>query len=130
MTGKEIVSGFFEAFGAGDMDQAMGLLKADVRWTFHAPGGTVPWSGTFTGPEGVGRFFELFLGAAEPIEMTPEGMWEENGTVFVRGVERTRIKATGKEYSARWLHMVTTDNGQIASLDEHIDSAAVAAAFG
>ncbi len=130
MTGKEIVGGFFEAFGAGDMETAMGLLKSDVRWTLHGPEDLIPWSGTFTGPEGVGKFFDIFLAAAEPIEMTPAGMWEEDGTVFVRGVEKTRIKETGKEYSAEWLHMIVTDNGKIASLDEHIDSAAVAAALG
>ncbi len=130
MTGKDIVGGFFAAFGAGDMDKAMGLLKEDVRWTFHAPEGTIPWAGTFNGREGVGKFFELFLAAADPVEMAPAGMWEEDGIVFVQGSETTRVKSTGKQYTAQWVHMVATADGQVVSLDEHIDSAAVAAAFG
>lgn len=128
-TGKEIVGGFFGAFGEGKVAEAMALLAADVRWTYHAPEGVIPWAGTYTGPEGVGQFFSIFGEAAEPIEMSPTGMWEQDGIVFVEGIERSRVKATGKEYAVGWVHKIVTADGKIASLDEFIDSAAVAAAF-
>lgn len=128
-TGTEIVGGFFKALGEGDVPAAMALLAADVRWTYHGPSDLIPWGGTFTGPEGVGAFFGKFGEAAEPIEMAPSGMSEADGLVYVRGIERSRVKATGKEYAVEWVHVIATADGKITTFDEYIDSAAVAAAL-
>lgn len=128
-TGTDIVGGFFKALGEGDVPGAMALLAADVRWTYHAPKDMVPWGGTFTGPDGVGAFFGAFGAAAEPIEMTPSSMVEADGLVYVRGIERSKVKATGKEYGVEWVHVVSVADGKIATFDEYIDSAAVAAAL-
>lgn len=126
-TGTEIVGAFFGAFGAGDVAGAMALLSPEVRWTLHAQ--DVPWGGTFNGPEGVGEFFNTFGTLAEPIEMTPKSMAEADGLVYVRGIERSKVKATGKEYSVEWVHVISTADGKIATFDEYLDSAAIAAAL-
>ena len=125
----DTVGGFFKELGEGDVPAAMALLAADVRWTYHAPADLVPWGGTFTGPDGVGAFFGKFGEAAEPIEMTPSSMVEAEGLVYVRGIERSKVKATGKEYAVEWVHVIATADGKIATFDEYIDSAAVAAAM-
>jgi uncharacterized protein len=109
-TGTEIVGAFFGAFGAGDVPGAMALLASDIRWTLHAEG--IPWGGTFTGPGGVG-----------------ESMVEAEGLVYVRGIERSKVKATGKEYAVEWVHVIGTADGKITSFDEYLDSAAIAAAL-
>ena len=61
--------------------------------------------------------------------MAPRSMVEAEGLVYVRGIERSRVKATGKEYAVEWVHVVATADGKITSFDEYIDSAAVAAAL-
>lgn len=129
-TGTDIVGGFFGALGGGDVPGAMALLADDVRWTYHGPADIIPWGGTFTGPDGVGAFFGKFGEAAEPIEMAPRSMVEADGLVYVRGIERSRVKATGKEYAVEWVHVISVADGKIATFDEYIDSAAVAAALG
>lgn len=126
-TGLEIVGAFFGAFGAGDIPGAMALLTPDVRWKLHAT--DIPWGGTFTGPSGVGDFFAKFGANVEPIEMTPNSMSEADGLVYVRGIERSKVKATGKEYAVEWVHVISTANGKIATFDEYLDSAAIAAAM-
>lgn len=126
-TGVAIVSAFFAAFGVGDIPKAMALLSPEVRWTLHAT--DVPWGGTFKGPEGVGQFFTKFGADAEPIEMTPKSMSEADGLVYVRGIERSKVKATGKEYSVEWVHVISTADGKITTFDEYLDSAAIAAAL-
>ncbi|MES2494760.1 MAG: nuclear transport factor 2 family protein [Pseudomonadota bacterium] len=126
-TGVAIVGAFFAAFGAGDVPKAMSLLGPEVRWTLHAK--DVPWGGTFKGPKGVGDFFATFGTHAEPIEMTPKSMVEADGLVYVRGIERSKVKATGKEYSVEWVHVISTADGKIATFDEYLDSAAIAAAL-
>jgi ketosteroid isomerase-like protein len=125
----EIVGSFFHSLGAGNAPAAMALLADDCRWTYHGPSDLIPWAGSFTGPEGVGAFFAAFGEAAEPIEMTPHSMVEADGTVFVRGIEKSRAKTTGKEYAVQWIHAITVADGKIATFDEYIDSAAVAAAL-
>jgi uncharacterized protein len=126
-TGMEIVGAFFAAFGAGDVPAAMEKLAPEVRWTLHAH--EIPWGGTFTGPKGVGEFFATFGTHAEPIEMTPKSMVEAEGLVYVRGIERSKVKATGKEYAVEWVHVISTADGKIATFDEYLDSAAIAAAM-
>lgn len=126
-TGTAIVGAFFAAFGAGDVPTAMSYLGPDVRWTLHAH--EIPWGGTFKGPEGVGDFFAKFGTHAEPIEMTPKSMAEADGLVYVRGIERSKVKATGKEYAVEWVHVIGTADGKITTFDEYLDSAAIAAAM-
>ncbi|WP_136163201.1 nuclear transport factor 2 family protein [Sphingomonas flavalba] len=125
----DTVNSFFQALGSGDMAAAMALLAADCRWTYHGPDGVIPWAGTFTGPDGVGQFFARFGEHAEPVEMAPQSMEAAGATVFVRGIETSRVKATGKTYSVPWIHAIAVADGRIASFDEYIDSAAVAAAM-
>lgn len=127
VTGSVIVGAFFAAFGAGDVPKAMSLLSPEIRWTLHAT--DVPWGGTFIGPAGVGDFFGTFGSLAEPIEMTPRSMAEVDGLVYVRGIERSKVKATGKEYAVEWVHVISIADGKIATFDEYLDSAAIAAAL-
>lgn len=82
-----------------------------------------------TGVAIVGAFFAAFGTHAEPIEMTPKSMVEAEGLVYVRGIERSKVKATGKEYSVEWVHVISTADGKIATFDEYLDSAAIAAAL-
>lgn len=124
--GTATVGAFFAAFGSGDLSGAAALLAPDVRWTMHAHG--LPWGGTFQGPEGVADFFAKYGDFAETIEMTPRSMAEADGFVYVRGIERSKVKATGKEYAVEWVHVIATDDGKITSLDEYLDSAAIVAA--
>lgn len=126
---KDTVGEFFQKLGGGDVEGAFAKLSPEVVWTYHGPKDKIPFAGTFIGVAGVQNFFSTFGEAAEPIEMTPEGMWNEGETVFVRGIEASRVKATGKEYRVGWVHVVSVKDGKITSLDEYIDSAAVADAF-
>ena len=125
----DTVGGFFAAYGAGDLPGAMAFIADDVRWTYHGPADTIPWGGTFIGPEGVAAFFRRFEETAEPIEMTPYSMVEVDGLVYVRGLERSRAKASGREYAVEWVHVIATADGRITRFDEYIDSATVAAAM-
>jgi len=126
----EIVGSFFKALGEGDVPRAMALLADDVRWTYHGPTDVIPWAGTFTGPEGVGAFFGKFGAVADPIEMTTHSIVEAGGLVYARGIERSKVKATGKEYGVEWVHVIAAADGRITTFDEYLDSATVAAALG
>jgi len=124
-----VVTSFFEALGQGKVDDAFALLADDVRWTYHGPPDVIPFAGTYAGVAGVGEFFQRFGEVAEPIAMTPSSMAEADGVVFVRGVEHSRAKATGREYEVEWVHVIKVADGRFVSFDEFLDTAAVAAAL-
>jgi ketosteroid isomerase-like protein len=128
-SGSDVVGAFFAALGGGDFPGALALLDDEVVWTYHGPSASIPFAGTFGGKAGVEAFFGAFGSVAEPIEMTPRSMVEAAGQVYVRGIEKARVKATGKEYSVEWVHVIEVADGLILRFDEYLDSAAVAAAF-
>lgn len=125
-----VVRDFYACIGSGDIPRALSLLSPDVMWRLHGPE-TVPYFGTFHGPEGVAEFFNTLdrveqLDAFEPTEYIPAS----NGThVFVRGHETATSRANGRSFSSQWLHVFEVVDGRISSFEEFIDSAAVAAAY-
>ncbi len=125
----ELATGFFAALGAGDMDKAAAAVADDMRWTYHGDPSQIPFAGTFTGMAGIGEFFGKFMEVAEPVEMAPTGSWAAEDKVFVRGIEKSKAKASGKEYAVEWIHVYEVKDGKIVSFDEYIDTSAVAAAL-
>ena len=123
----DLANRFFAALGSGDMDTAGACVAQDIRWTYHGDPAQIPFAGTFTGLAGIGAFFGRFMDVAEPIEMAPAQSWADGDKVFVRGIERSRGKATGREYSVDWIHVYEIRDGKIVSFDEYLDSSTVAA---
>lgn len=126
---SDIVGAFFEAIGGGDFPGAFAMLSEDVTWTYHGPSDMIPFAGTFRGKAGVKAFFDTFEAVADPIEMAPRSIVDADGQVYVRGIEHSRVKTTGKDYKVEWLHVTEVVDGLILRIDEYLDSATVAAAF-
>lgn len=126
---SDVVRAFFGALGSGDFPGAFAMLNEDVTWTYHGPSDVIPFAGTFRGRAGVKAFFDTFKSVADPIEMLPNSIVDADGQVYVRGIEHSRVKATGKDYKVEWLHVTEVVDGLILRIDEYLDSATVAAAF-
>ena len=125
----EIATAMYTTLMAGDMAGAFAVMADDITWTYYGGEGRIPFSGVYTGHKGIEKFFADFGAVATPIGMDIQSYSASGDTVFVKGVETTRINATGKEYAAPWVHVIRIRDGKIASYEEHIDSAMVAAAF-
>lgn len=54
--------------------------------------------------------------------------WDNRLPVLGRH-EDNRVRATGKEYFTRWVHLYTLKDGLIVGFEEFADTAAIAAAF-
>ncbi|MEX2124491.1 MAG: nuclear transport factor 2 family protein [Woeseia sp.] len=114
---------------AGDMAGAYALMAGDITWTYYGGEGQIPFSGVYTGHAGIERFFADYGAVATPLGMEIESYSASGDTIFVKGIEKARINATGKEYAAPWVHVIKIKDKKIVSYEEHIDSALVAAAF-
>ncbi|MEJ8567013.1 nuclear transport factor 2 family protein [Elongatibacter sediminis] len=125
----EIVKRMYDTLIAGDMEGAFATMAEDIRWVYYGGEGVIPFSGVYEGHDGVTRFFADYGSAAEPLGMDLQSFHASGDTVFVTGIENSRVIATGKTYAAPWVHVFRIADGKIVSYEEYIDSALVAAAF-
>lgn len=91
---------------------------------------SIPFGGTYHGAEG---FVEYLMKLSQAIEMGPLEMdeWACDGcNVVVRGHEASKVHATGRNYSMRFVHWLTFDEtGQLTSMLEYNDTAEMERAF-
>jgi uncharacterized protein len=96
----------WDDFGRGDLDGAVSTTdeNAEIRMP-----GTLPWGGTYKGPEGFKEMIQKFLSNFESVDPKPTAFLEaddgETVVVTVEGVGKTK---SGNELSGRsvWLYKV------------------------
>ena len=125
----EVARKMYKTLLAGDMEGAFSVMAENIRWIYYGGKRIIPFSGEYVGHEGVAQFFDDYSSVAEPLGMELQSFYSSGETVFVTGIENSRILATDKSYAAPWVHVLKFADGKIVSYEEYIDSALVAAAF-
>src|SRR5580704_12714149 len=93
---RAVVASFFRALRAGDMDALRATFAPDATWTLR---GSLPASGTWTGPDGImDGFFPRIFGRLDP------------ATPVVQDVHR--IVADGEYAVAEWTTRARTRDGR------------------
>jgi uncharacterized protein len=128
MSGLELAQKVYECFGKGDLPGVLSCLADDVEWELIGPS-TIPYFGTYRGREGVQAFFSKLLEVEEILQFVPEQFIDGRDAVAVLGRERCRSKATGKEFSARWVQIFDCVSGKVVRWREYIDTAPMVAAY-
>jgi ketosteroid isomerase-like protein len=96
----------WDDFGRGDLDGAVSTTDANAE--IRMPD-TLPWGGTYKGPEGFKEMIHKFLSNFESVDPKPTAFLEaddgETVVVTVEGVGKTK---SGNELSGRsvWLYKV------------------------
>jgi uncharacterized protein len=123
----EIVRGAYTDFNRGNIPGVLARLADDVAWT--EPGDGFAPSGTFTGPDAIGRevlaqvpeSFDAF--AAEPDDFRDEG-----DIVVVTGRFKGKAK-TGAELDSSFEHEFELRDGKVIRFENRPDPDAWAAAW-
>lgn len=116
----EIVRSAYAAFAKGDIPSVLGLLAPDASWT-EAEGG--PYGGTFIGPNGVLENVFMKIGAEwDGYAATPGEFVANDDTVVAIGKYSGTYKATGKSFTAPFVHVWKFQNGKVASFHQHTDT--------
>jgi ketosteroid isomerase-like protein len=89
-----------------------------------------PAIGTYKGPEGVQKFFEIVAETEDVSAFVPREFYATGDKVFVRGNYAWTMRKTGKPVSCEWLHMMTIRDGKLAGFEEFTDTAQFAEAMG
>ena len=124
MKAIDLAKRVYENFGNGDLPGVLACLSSDIEWQLLGPS-QIPYVGTYRGLEGVQRFFASLLETEEILEFAPEHFIDGGNTVVVLGHERCRTRATGKEYSVRWVQVFDAMDGAITRWQEYLDTAAI-----
>ena len=105
----DTVKARWDDFGKGDIDGAVSATADDAETVMPE---TLPWGGTYTGPEGFKEMIQKFLSNFESVDPKPTAFLEadDGETVFVvvEGVGKTK---SGNELSGRsvWMYKVSGD---------------------
>jgi uncharacterized protein len=126
----DAVRALYAAFARNDLPAVLEGLSDDVEWTWYGPAG-IPFAGTWTGREGVAKWFDVIADNVEFRRWDP-GDFEfvaQGDTVVVLGYEQDTAKPTGRQFDQQWVQFMTIRDGKITRFRQFPDTAAVGAAF-
>ena len=125
---KALAQRGYALFQAGDIDSLVQLCTDDVVWS-GIDSEYVPYSGTYTGKNGVAEFFTKLHQSIEIERFEPTTFIADGDQVAVAGTSTSTVRSTGSPVENRWMHVFTIRAGKIARFVQYEDSAAVIAAF-
>ncbi|MDB5825149.1 MAG: hypothetical protein JWR21_3853 [Herminiimonas sp.] len=125
---KKLVMNGYGMFASKDIQGIVNMCADDVEWS-SGEIEHVPFSGTFRGKAGVADFFTKLAQSVDIQLFRPDTVVAENDTVIVCGSSRAEVRANGRTYDDRWVHVFTVKDGKTARMEQHHDSATIQAAF-
>ena len=123
----DVIQTAWDAFGRGDIDKATSV--ADPNAEFVAAE-SLPWGGTYHGPEGFRELLGNIVGNFDKFEAKPEkvlGADDDHVVVVARFTGRTK-GGEDVEGEAVWLYKMR--NGQVVRGDAFTDTARLLEALG
>ena len=123
MNNKELISGLYENFAAGDVPAVLAAFSDDIEWT-EADG--FPLAGTYTGPQGVLEGVFMRLGDfSDNWGVVVDRLIADGDTVVADGKYTWNHKETGEPCEARMAHVWTLSDGKATAFLQHVDTVRV-----
>ncbi|MCB2262032.1 MAG: ankyrin repeat domain-containing protein [Candidatus Thiosymbion ectosymbiont of Robbea hypermnestra] len=137
---RAVVSRWFGALDAGDVDGAMACLDDNVRWINSPaeegkPGGIpglsaiIPWLGDFSTKAEVMATFGPWAERQETVQYERLNMMYKDDQAMVLVHEAARIKATGLVYDIEFVQRIQVAGDVIVMLRAYWDTSQAIAAF-
>jgi ketosteroid isomerase-like protein len=120
MGGKaDVVRSAWEGFRSGDMDQVAAAFDDSAEIVIPE---SLPWGGTYRGPDGFRQMIGEFTGLLEDFRPSPENFLEDGDHVVVPLDIQARTK-TGKDMSGRALWLYRVQGSKIVRAEIFADTA-------
>ncbi|HWH26430.1 MAG TPA: nuclear transport factor 2 family protein [Pseudolysinimonas sp.] len=127
MTNIDIIAAHYAASDRKDIDGMLAPFAPDIRWT-EAAG--FPLAGTYIGPQAVAdAVFRALPRDWEDYTLVVDEVLEAGSTVIGVGTYSGINRATGKSFSARFVHLWRLDKQRVVAFEQVVDSAVVIAAM-
>jgi uncharacterized protein len=123
----DVVQGAWDAFGRGDIDAVLDVIAPSAETRVPE---TLPWGGTYAGPEGFGDFLAKLTDNFEQFNATPDKvLGADDNHVIVLARIKGRLKGGATiENRAVWVYQLR--DGRIADAETFGDTAQVLQALG
>jgi hypothetical protein len=123
----DVVQGAWDAFGRGDMDAVLDAIAPTAETRVPE---TLPWGGTYAGPEGFGDFVAKLYESFEQFSATPDKVLgaDDNHVIVTAKVKGRTKGGTTIENRAVWIYQLR--DGRIADAETFGDTAQVLQALG
>jgi len=123
----DVVQGAWDAFGRGDMVAVLDAIAPAAETRIPE---TLPWGGTYAGPEGFGDFVAKLYESFEQFSATPDKVLgaDDNHVIVTAKVKGRTKGGTTIENRAVWIYQLR--DGRIADAETFGDTARVLQALG
>jgi len=118
-----LIERFYEAIDGDDVPTIIAFFADDAVVSYPADG-TLPYGGSWQGPDAIGRFLDLHDETEEILAFEPATMAVDGSQVIVRGRFEGRSKATGRTWTTRWVHAFEVSGDRIQRWEAYFDTAA------
>jgi len=121
---KEVVQGFFSAFGSGDFNGIVNSFHDSCTIVAVRDGSRAAGEiyGTYKGKDGVKNFLSNLGNAFDTKAFTVENVVGEGSVSFANGKFTHVIKSTGKSFSSDWALMCVIRDEKILEYHFYEDS--------
>ncbi|PSH56384.1 nuclear transport factor 2 family protein [Phyllobacterium sophorae] len=116
---------FFAAIGRGDRQALLALVAEDIKWII--PGEDWPLAGTYRGHAGLADLLDTASRSMET-STEPREFVAQGDRVLIVGFASGKVKATNKPFEDDWIFAITVRDGRLTSIQEYIDTQALARA--
>ena len=127
-TNLDIVKQGYADFMQGNIPDMLSTMSDDIEWVLPASA-KVSFSGTFTGKDGVMKFFENVGNANDISEFAIDTYIADGDYVVALGHLTATAKTTGKTSSNKWAHVWQLKDGKVIRHYEYADTAEIRDAF-
>jgi ketosteroid isomerase-like protein len=118
----DVIEGAWAAWAKGDVEAATAIVAPEGE--IHAPE-SLPWGGTYIGPEGFQAMLGALVSSFSQIKSTPtKVLGADDDHVIVLSETKGRTKAGNPvEVTAVWVYKLR--DGQVVSVDAFTDTAGI-----
>jgi len=124
MSGTEIMTGLYEAFGRGDVEAVLGAMDPQIHWYEAESNPYMPSGEPWIGPDAVLNNLFMRLGDDwDGFTVTPSAFHDAGDVVVVEARYTGRNNGTGKPLDAQVCHVWTLKDGKITKFQQYVDTA-------
>lgn len=124
----QTVQEMYAAFGTGDVPAILARVAPDVDWVVYGPA-ELPFTGDFSGHDGVLRFFQTIGQISAHTAFEPREFVVDGDSVVAFGHEAGTIRETGRPFGSNWAHSFTFGDGKVIRFRLFTDTANYLDAF-
>lgn len=117
-----VVAQMYQAFERGDIERIFALVAPDAT-VYQSP--ALPWGGSYTGHEGLGRFLTALTAHLDSRPQTEQLIADGDGGVVQVGRTRGIVRTNGAPFDVAEAHVWTVRDERIVRFEAYLNTAAM-----